>query len=403
MSTTQATDRTKRTTVAISAYHASPHAGSENTKAWQWIRAAARSHDVVVFTQARCARAIEEELQVRPIDGAREIMLVPVECGSLAQHIRRIPFGNYVYYGLWQRLARQHLIELSSRRQIDLLHHVSFGADWLPTAMTGLGLPFIWGPVGGATRTPTRLLRYLGIRGAISAIVRDSFTGIMRGTVGRRTARGASLILAFNRDTADAFKTVGTRITIRNSVAVEPSEIPPRERQQGRLIFAGRLLPWKGVSLAITALEHLDPTFSLTIFGDGPDERRLRKLAERHRVSDRVHFVGRIPRAELLREYGRAHALVFPSMHDSGGWAVAEAVEAGCPVVCLDLGGPPDIVQDNGAVVSHRATDLGRAMAEAIVTVPDTVKRGHWANTRLPSEIQRWYAEVLELHRTTGR
>jgi glycosyltransferase involved in cell wall biosynthesis len=81
----------------------------------------------------------------------------------------------------------------------------------------------------------------------------------------------------------------------------------------------------------------------------------------------------------LLRGY---KALVFPSLHDSGGIVVLEALSEGLPVVCLDLGGPGTVVNEScGIVVPTENADetqtIGR-ISNAMIslgTMPDVVWR----------------------------
>ena len=54
-------------------------------------------------------------------------------------------------------------------------------------------------------------------------------------------------------------------------------------------------------------------------------------------------------RARSAELYRRHHALLYPSLHDSSGNVVLEALFHGLPVVCLDLGGPAEIVDPRAA------------------------------------------------------
>jgi glycosyltransferase involved in cell wall biosynthesis len=83
----------------------------------------------------------------------------------------------------------------------------------------------------------------------------------------------------------------------------------------------------------------------------------------RHGLCDRVCLLGAIPRADLLALYGQADLFVFPSLHDSSGNVVLEALSRGLPVVCLDLGGPPIYIDSScGVVVGTQG--LSRAALE---------------------------------------
>ena len=134
-----------------------------------------------------------------------------------------------------------------------------------------------------------------------------------------------------------------------------------------RLLYVGRLLEWKGIDLALHAvsqLKHSHPGIRFTIVGDGPANTRLHKLAEELGLSQIVEWVRWVPHT-LVREYYRsADVFLFPSLRDSGGMAVLEAMAHGLPVVCTDLGGPGVIVnQDCGRVVF-----TGRKSREQLVS-----------------------------------
>src|SRR6185503_12733867 len=140
-------------------------------------------------------------------------------------------------------------------------------------------------------------------------------------------------------------------------------------------LYAGRLIPLKGVPLALEAIAIL-PSWRLVILGDGPEEGRLRREAQRLRIADRVEFRGMQTRDEVMRVMREeADVLVFPSFHDEGSLAVVEAVATGLPVVCLDRGGPPTL---GGTAVPIRApSETVRLFAAAIARSDRTLPGPH--------------------------
>jgi glycosyltransferase involved in cell wall biosynthesis len=108
----------------------------------------------------------------------------------------------------------------------------------------------------------------------------------------------------------------------------------------------------------------------LDVAGDGPLRPHLEDEIVRLGLQGRVRLLGVLARPELMSFYGQADLFVFPSLHDSGGSVVLEALSRGLPVVCLDLGGPQNYVdEDSGIVVSTQLRSRGaieRALADAI-------------------------------------
>jgi glycosyltransferase involved in cell wall biosynthesis len=127
------------------------------------------------------------------------------------------------------------------------------------------------------------------------------------------------------------------------------SKLPLHRSNSFRLMSIGRLLHLKGFHLGLEAFARLKREFSASEYwfiGDGPERRNLESLAARLRVADRVFFWGALPRGQVLEKLAECDLLVHPSLHDSGGWVCLEAMAAGRPVLCLDLGGPALQVTD---------------------------------------------------------
>jgi glycosyltransferase involved in cell wall biosynthesis len=64
------------------------------------------------------------------------------------------------------------------------------------------------------------------------------------------------------------------------------------------IIYQGSLNPGRGLESMILSMKHLD-NFKFQIFGDGPLRRKLEKLVNENNLSDRIHFMGRIPLKDL--------------------------------------------------------------------------------------------------------
>ncbi len=151
------------------------------------------------------------------------------------------------------------------------------------------------------------------------------------------------------------------------------------------MLFAGRLLPFKGVSLAIEALARLRG-WRLIVCGEGPDEERLRGLAQRLGVMDRVDFRGWVDREELARIMrNETDVFVFPSLHDQAPLVVAEATAVGLPVVSLDRGGAPLLGAHPVATRSHLRTvaALAKAVEQARNSGPGTFSHREQQRDRL--------------------
>jgi len=102
-------------------------------------------------------------------------------------------------------------------------------------------------------------------------------------------------------------------------------------------LIAGRQTPYKRFDLAVQACAKLG--LPLTVIGDGPDNKRLKKMA-----GASVSFVGRLDDNQIIKRFQSAQAFIFPGLDDFGITPV-EAMAAGTPVIAYKAGGALDYVQ----------------------------------------------------------
>lgn len=390
--------------VLVSAYACEPGQGSEHGAGWAWARGIAASNEVWVLTRTANRAAIEAATAEK---AALQIHFVYLDLPAWARRWKRGVHGVHLYYVLWQALAWRAARRLHRQIGFHVAHHVTFATDWLPAGVAWVpNLPLVWGPVGGATSTPWQLWRWLGVRGWCSDILREVVSRPARRVFGDTTARRAALVVALNRDVAARFS-FAKSIVIEPNVALDLHERPKCCRRMAagdagtrRAVFAGRLVPWKGLRLAIAALAQPDATdWLLDVYGEGVQAGKLAEYANRLHMGDRVELHGARPRREVLCALGQADAMLFPSFHDSSPWAVGEALSMGCPVVCVDRGGPPVLLEGSGGIAVPVAGNMPRRLSAALGAVDAaTVEEGRWSAARLPALTDRWYAIATGAH-----
>ena len=112
--------------------------------------------------------------------------------------------------------------------------------------------------------------------------------------------------------------------------------------------FAGRVVGWKGMEMAVRALAEpglRSLAVRLLIIGEGDAKLGLARLAEQLGVAERVVFQGAVPHKELPAWYALADAGVFPSIADEAfGITIAEAMACGLPVIGSYIGGIPEVI-----------------------------------------------------------
>lgn len=199
------------------------------------------------------------------------------------------------------------------------------------------------------------------------------------------TAARASASIGVCRALMDTLRDLGADAsklhTLRNGVDLE--RFVPESRQAARqrlgldvqgpyLMSVGHLIERKGHHIAIEALAEL-PGVKLLVAGSGPERKSLEALAERLGVSDRVHWAGVVPQAELKWWYSACDALALCSSRE--GWAnvLLEAMACGTPVIATNIWGTPEVVSTPAAGVlmdQRDAPSLARAWLALQAALP---------------------------------
>lgn len=391
--------KSARPKILMGAYAFGPSEGPEAIAGWAFAVAAAVDHDVWVLCRRRFVEEIAAHLAAdRSL--SEHLHVVHIDLPDRVFGFYRHPWDMYWYYSLWQILAARAASNLHSQIGFDVAHHVTFANDWLPAGVGRLaGVPFVWGPVGGATRIPVwRLRRWLGARGVAYETARI-LTNIPRRIFGDGNARRARVVVVQNGDVAHRFRRA-RRVVIEPNASLEPESLPKRSRHgtgSPGAVFVGRLIPLKGGSLAVSALARPDARqWTLDIYGDGPEQSSLESLVARLGLTERIVFHGHRPREEALQAMAEADVLLFPSMHDQAGWAAAEASSMGTPVVCLPLGGPPTLAKPNAFIASLSGDIVGNLVSQMNRAAEiGGMAHNQWAPERLRMAVTDWYRDAM--------
>ncbi len=366
--------------VLLSAFECAPGVGSETEVGWRWaIEIGRLGHEVVVLTWTRDRAILEAARAAGTVPANVRFEYVMPAWLETALH-RGLPLQ--LVHLSWQLVAYRHARQLVLSERFDLVHHLTYCVIRQPSFMGRLPLPFVLGPVGGGETAPLALRRGMGARGWLLDLVRDGLNLLSRfDPITRRALDDARLIYVSSPDTARLVPDrhrgkvrVQLQIGIAEQEILAAAPADPHVNGELRLLYVGRCLAWKGMHLGLEALAQLRARgrpARLSIAGTGAAEGRWRAIAHRLGLDDAVDWLAWVPH-ERMPEVYRAHdLLLFPSLHDSGGHVVLEALAHGRPVICFDLGGPGSIVDAScGRVV----TTAGRSHAEVVSGLTDALQ-----------------------------
>lgn len=352
----------------MSAFACSPLWGSEPSVGWNWARELAQRHEVTVLTHDYFRAHIEPHLAHSPEPGLRfDYLAVAPRRGAFHEQL----LNSQTYYLRWQAAARARVLALLQSGGHDLVHHITWGNFRWPVPLHGLPVPLAVGPLGGGERAPAALYRGLPWRLRLKEVLRDLL--IWSGAYDPWVARGlrsARWVLCRTEATIAALPAAArARAFIAHDIG-SPTLDADAACATGpagslRCLFVGRLLAWKGAHFALRALRLLldrGVNASLTLVGSGELEAHLRAQAQALQLDSVIAWRHSLKRDEVLQLYREHDVFLFPSLHDSGGTVVLESLSRGCPVVCVDLGGPPHFVDETCGRVVRAADGNDRAL-----------------------------------------
>lgn len=388
--------------ILLSAYACEPNRGSEPGVGWNWaIELARLGHQVWVLTRANNRPVIESEILRRPQPA--NLHFYYYDLPAWARWWKKGGRGVHIYYLLWQWGAYLFAREKHTEINFDLVHHVTFVSVRQPSFMGRLQIPFVFGPVAGGDSAPLRLRLGYPMRGMLLDGIRDlanfcvPFDPFMRVTF-----RQASRIYVTSLQTkALVPKKYHEKTRMRLAIGLDEKwhtaqpEVARKDadgNDRFRVLYVGHFLYLKGMHLGLPAFAELarqHPEVRLTMVGKGPEEKAWKKLVHRLGIAEKVEWSPWLAQEALPNLYLHHDLFLFPSLHDSGGMVVLEAMAHGLPVVCFDLGGPGELVDNTCGAKVEAFLSTQRQAVQDLAKVLGNIHDQHGLLQKLSSGAMR--------------
>jgi len=404
-----------RQRIVLAAYQCGPALGSVSQIGWEWYSRLAREHAVTLVTHVRNRAALTAA--GAPLGGSR-VVYVDTEwfAGPLYRLARRLfPRSEHSVFMIssldyflfdflaWRRLAA----DVRAGARWSLVHRVTPITLAAPSWLGRLGLPVVLGPLncglgnprgfGAILREDAPWLIHLRRFGRMAA----ALSGATRHATRILTATQATLAAVPARHRARC------RMMVENGVDLErfrATAWPPAPAPGTplRVLFVGRLVPFKGVGMlldAAAALVRRGQAVELAIVGSGPMEQAWQARAAALGIAGHVRFAGALPAERVAAEMARCHVFCLPSVRESGGAVLLEAMACARPVIAVGFGGPAEIVDDAvgrllPAVAPEQVSaDLAAALFDVCADPERWHERGR-AGRRRAVERFSWPAKV---------
>ena len=256
---------------------------------------------------------------------------------------------------LTHRRLRRLVVEVIEREQANIVHEVTPISPKAPSAMYNLGVPVVAGPLSGAMDYPPA---FQHLQSSLARVVERGgrvLSHLANWLVPGRI-RAEALVVA-NEQTLKALPRgyQGKVYPGISEVSVDAKvwKLGGRASREAdgivKFSYLGRLVDWKAVDLLLDAFKVVAercPQARLEILGDGDTRQALEEQSRRLGLADRVEFAGWVSADEGARRLRSSDVFVLPSLRESGGVVLLEAMAVGLPVVASRWGGPGVHVND---------------------------------------------------------
>lgn len=257
-------------------------------------------------------------------------------------------FEYYFFeYLVWRKFRKR-----IQNGEFDLVHRITPSSPTTPSllakAVRQAGVPFVLGPINGGLPWPSQFKEVRQQEKEWLSYFREAYQ-FLPGYASTRQYSNAiicgsletlSQVPAEYRDKCIYFP----------ANAVDQSRFSLYRQHQTKspikIVFVGRLVPYKGADMLIEAAAGLAKNRLLTIeiIGDGPQKQDLVKLVSHLGIQNAVNFAGLVPQAKLQEKLIAADVFAFPSIREFGGAVVMESMMVGLVPIVVDYGGPGEMV-----------------------------------------------------------
>lgn len=352
--------------------------GHDVGEAWcahQWVRNLSKVADVTLLTLRRQGRVPASD----QLPGVTVIEWDDDFASTRFERINSMLKPGYVSFYL---RARKWLAGASAKGlTFDIAHQFSPIALRYPTPLVGFSIPYVIGPLGGSLDTPEGFVSECQSAAWYTRLRSLDRWRLKHDRLLKRSYAGAAAVLGvapYVEELLSAAKLRRFEVISELGVDDLAAYLQTSHSETLRLLHVGRAVRTKGLRDAVRAIALLpnDIDVRLDVAGRGEEIALCRAEAERLGISDRINFLGQVPRSEVETLYTRADAFLFPSFREPSGSVVFEALRHGLPIITTDRGGPGHVVTEFcGITVPARTPNqLARDLCEAMRTLASDVE-----------------------------
>lgn len=348
-----------RKKILVMAYMLSPYKGSEFSVAWNYVTNMSKENDLTVLYgisgkhMGEC-KETEDYINKHPIAGVKLVPVYPNRLANLLNWLNRhdvFVYTFYYAYQVWHKQAYKVAKQLIQKEHFDLIHYVGMIGYREPGYLWKLGLPYVWGPVGGANNVPWQLMKPMPLTGKLKQAFRNVANTIQFHTKRRlkQALKATDILLTATSENQRKFWEAYHKKSIclpenciTDNITLDESKF--NNSPYYRFIVIGTLDARKSVITLLKALTQVKQRnlLRIDIVGDGPLRVSLQHYAVLHDIDNLITWHGQLPRNEAVKVFNSAHMHVITSVSEGNPTTIWEAMSYGVPTMSFDHCGMHD-------------------------------------------------------------
>jgi len=305
---------------------------------------------------------------------------------------------NQLFHLITSYKSRKVVKKIIKNNDIDIIYKPNSIAVLGVSFLYNLKIPVVFGPLSGGMTFPENYKHFDSFYTRSAIEISRKFALFLQNIFPAK--KNAALIFYANDRSKKMLESfTKTKLVYLNESGVDLKLFSNHNLKSNtgatNFLFTGSLVDWKNVDTLIKAFSKVSNEINahLHIVGAGPEGRKLKKIVQDLGISEKVTFHGRLDKKDLIKIFTISDIFVMPSIRESGGASVLEAMAYGLPVISVNWGGPAEYLKNDCGVLLEPDSDLEGNMAKAMLSLAkDTDLRLKFSNNAKQKIITECYS-----------
>lgn len=369
------------------AFACDPYAGSEAQCGWAWPNSMRKYAEVSVLTRKQNKSNIEKYLINHNI---KDIEIYYYDIPDAINTYYKSGKFYSIYYYIWQKTSYKFIRDLNDKKEFAYIHQITLGDFRIISPAYRLSSKFIFGPVGGAQLTPKSLKVYAN-EDLKNEKIREKINKFVRSWPPYRKAINKTyLIFSANKETQNYLDKIlmdSKKSLLLTENGISEDKLPKietkREKKYVSLMWAGRMVPRKGLKFLIDVMKDVKTNISykIVLVGEGPEKNNLEKYVLEIGLEGKIIFKGKVPYTQMEEIYLDSDIFVFPSLRETTGTVLFEAMAHALPIITFKQNGADLLIDDTCGRKINIEKPIDEIKADFAAAVKELVEHAQLRNT----------------------